>query len=141
MTPPIRVLLVEDNPGDADLTRDTLEAGAVEVAVEVAVDGEEAIDYLLRRGRHAAAVRPHLILLDLNLPRLHGVEVLAQIKQHELLHTIPVVVFTSSDAEQDVLQSYQRGANGYVTKAGDLGSWVTKVQAIARFWLTIATLP
>jgi len=141
MTRPIRVLLVEDNPGDADLTRDTLESGALALEIAVVVDGEEALDYLLRRGRHAAAERPDLVLLDLNLPRLHGVEVLAQIKQHDLLRAIPVVVFTSSDAEQDILESYQRGANGYVTKAGDLDAWVSKVQAIERFWFTVATLP
>jgi len=141
MIRPIRVLLVEDNPGDADLTRDTLESGAQAFEIAVAVDGEEAIEYLLRRGRHTAAPRPDLVLLDLNLPRLHGVEVLAEIKQDDLLRAIPVVVFTSSDAEQDVLQSYQRGANGYVTKAGDLGAFVAKVQAIERFWFTVVTLP
>jgi CheY-like chemotaxis protein len=141
MTRPIRVLLVEDNPGDADLTRDTLEASALAYDIAVAVDGEEAIEYVLQRGRHAAAERPDLILLDLNLPRLHGAEVLAEIKRHDALRAIPIVVFTSSDAEQDILQSYQRGANGYVTKVGDLDGFVAKVQAIERFWFTIVTLP
>ena len=141
MTRPIRVLLVEDNPGDADLTRDTLEASARAYEIAVAVDGEEAIDYVLRRGRHAGAERPDLILLDLNLPRLHGAEVLAEIKRHDALRAIPIVVFTSSDAETDIVQSYQRGANGYVTKVGDLGGFVAKIQAIEQFWFRIVTLP
>jgi CheY-like chemotaxis protein len=105
------------------------------------LDCEDAIDYVLRRGRHAAAERPDLILLDLNLPRLHGAEVLAEIKRHDALRAIPIVVFTSSDAEQDILQSYQRGANGYVTKVGDLGGFVAKIQAIEQFWFRLVTLP
>jgi len=141
MTRPIRVLLVEDNPGDADLMRETLESSTQAYDIAVAVDGEEAIDYVLRRGRHAGAARPDLILLDLNLPRLDGAEVLAEIKRHDALRAIPIVVFTSSDAEQDILESYQRGANGYVTKVGDLGGFVAKIQAIEQFWFRLVTLP
>jgi len=142
---PLRVLLVEDNPGDADLTRDTLEASIEpsgrELDLQVVVDGEQAIDYLLRRGPHTAAARPDVILLDLNLPRLGGVQVLAEIKQHDQLRDIPVVVLTSSAAETDIAQSYRAGANAYVTKAGELGAFMANLQAIERFWFNAAKLP
>jgi chemotaxis family two-component system response regulator Rcp1 len=141
MSQPFRVLLVEDNPGDADLTRDTLESGRVELEIAVAIDGEEAIEYLMKRGRHSAAETPDLILLDLNLPRLGGIQVLAEIKKQEQLQSIPVVVLTSSDAEKDIAQSYQVGANSYVTKPGDLSAFIAKVESIQSFWLTVARLP
>jgi CheY-like chemotaxis protein len=105
------------------------------------VDGEQAIDYLLRRGRHATAERPDVILLDLNLPRLGGVQVLGEIKRHDELRQIPVVVLTSSDAETDIHQAYRHGANAYVTKAGDLEGFMTNVQAIERYWFNIVKLP
>jgi len=145
---PLRVLLVEDNPGDADLTRDALEASAEAIdgtgralEIDVVVDGEQAMDYLLRRGRHAAAERPDLILLDLNLPRLGGIEVLAALRRHDPLRAIPVVVLTSSEADADIAQSYRNGANAYVTKAGELDAFVANIQAIERFWLRTAKLP
>jgi CheY-like chemotaxis protein len=140
MTTPIRVLLVEDNPGDADLTKDTLETGKVFLHIDIVVDGEAAIEYLFRRGRYAAAELPDLIILDLNLPRLSGVQVLAQIKQHDRLRTIPVVILTSSDAERDVVQSYQVGANCYVTKPVDLSAFISIVQSIESFWFTVVKL-
>ena len=145
---PLRVLLVEDNPGDADLTRDALEASAEAIdgtgralEIDVVVDGEQAMDYLLRRGRHAAAERPDLILLDLNLPRLGGIEVLAALRRHDPLRAIPVVVLTSSEADADIAQSYRNGANAYVTTAGELDAFVANIQAIERFWLRTAKLP
>jgi CheY-like chemotaxis protein len=141
MTQPIRVLLVEDNPGDADLTRDTLESGKLLLEIAVAVDGEEAIEYLMQRGRHRGAAPPDLIVLDLNLPRLSGVQVLAEIKNHDHLRAIPVVMLTSSDAEKDIVQSYKLGANCYVTKPVDLTAFISIVKSIENFWLTVVKLP
>jgi chemotaxis family two-component system response regulator Rcp1 len=143
MLQPRRVLLVEDNPGDADLTRDVLESGQldIELAIDVAIDGEDALDYLMKRGRHGPAESPDLILLDLNLPRRGGIQVLAEIKKQDRLRTIPVVVLTSSDAEKDIAQSYAVGANCYVTKPGDLSAFIAKVQSIASFWFGVAQLP
>jgi CheY-like chemotaxis protein len=141
MTQPLRVLLVEDNPGDADLTRDTLESGKVSLEISVVVDGEEAIEYVMQRGRHRAAALPDLIVLDLNLPRVSGMQVLAEIKQHDRLRTIPVVILTSSDAENDIVQSYKLGANCYVTKPIDLTAFIAIVKSIESFWLTLVKLP
>jgi CheY-like chemotaxis protein len=141
MSPPLRVLLVEDNPGDADLTRDTLESGQLRLEIEIVVDGEQAIDYLMQRGRHAAAAVPDLIVLDLNLPRRGGAQVLAEIKRHEQLRTIPIVILTSSDAPKDIAQSYKLGANCYVTKPVDLTAFISTVQSIESFWLSVVKLP
>lgn len=138
---PIRVLLVEDNPGDADLTRETLEASKVWIAIDVVVDGEEAVDFILQRGRHAAALPPDLVILDLNLPRLSGRQVLAEIRAHERLKTIPVVMLTSSDAERDVIETYALGANCYVTKPVGLEAFQSIVQRIESFWFTVVKLP
>jgi len=109
MSRPIRVLLVEDNPGDADLTMETLEDSRLQVKITVAIDGAEALDRLFRRPPYLGTELPDLILLDLNLPKMSGREVLAQIKQEPSLRTIPVVILTSSDAEQDVVRSYELG--------------------------------
>ena len=141
MTQPLRVLLVDDNPGDTDLTQETLEAGKIHVDIAVVADGASAIDYLLRRGPHAAAERPDLILLDLNLPKMDGRQVLAEIKKHETLRSIPVVILTSSDAEQDVVKSYQLGASCYVTKPVGLEAFQAIVQSVADFWFTVVKLP
>jgi two-component system response regulator len=137
----IRVLLVEDNPGDADLTRDSLEDSDLPIEFSVAVDGEDAVDFLLRRGHYAQVERPDLIILDLNLPKMHGCDVLAVVKQHEHLRRVPVVVLTTSDAERDVVQSYALGANCYVTKPGDLKAFQMSVKSIEQFWLKVAKLP
>ena len=138
---PIRVLLVEDNPGDAHLTRDTLEQSKLLIQITVAADGEEALDCLLARGDYVGAALPDLIVLDLNLPRLSGREVLAEMKQHEQLRGIPVVVLTSSDAERDVLMSYQLGASCYVTKPVGLEAFQAIVKSIESFWFTVVKLP
>jgi two-component system, chemotaxis family, response regulator Rcp1 len=141
MLKPISVLLVEDNHADADLTRETLETGRVRVTLEVVADGVEALDYLHRRHRFASATRPDLILLDLNLPRKDGREVLIEIKEDPGLRMIPVVVLTSSDAEADIVRSYHLRANCYVTKPVDLGAFQRIVKALEGFWFTIVRLP
>ena len=138
---PIEVLLVEDNPDDADLTVDALRDGRVHNRVTVVEDGVEAMAYLRREGKYRAAPRPDLILLDLNLPRKNGREVLAEVKQDPDLRRIPVVVMTSSDDEKDVLAAYNLYVNCYITKPVDLDQFITVVRSIEDFWLTIVTLP
>ena len=141
MSSAFRVLLVEDNPGDADLTRDALEEGKLLVDISVAVDGVQAIDFLLRRPPYETALLPDLILLDLNLPKMGGREVLAEIKEHPALRVIPVVVLTSSDSESDIVKSYELGANCYVTKPVGLQAFQAIVQHVENFWLTVVRLP
>ena len=138
---PIEILLVEDNPGDVRLTIEGLNEGKVHNNLHVAKDGVEALAFLRREGNYADAVRPDLILLDLNLPRKDGREVLADIKADPDLKTIPVVVLTTSRAEQDVLHSYQLQANCYITKPVDLEQFIHVVKSIEDFWLTVVTLP
>ena len=138
---PIEVLLVEDNHADADLTRETLEPGPVRLNLSVVKDGIEALDFLRGRGRCAQTTRPGLILLDLNLPRKNGWEVLLDIKDDPNLRLIPVVVLTSSDAEADVVRSYDLGANCYVTKPGNLRAFQETIKALERFCLTTVQLP
>jgi CheY-like chemotaxis protein len=138
---PVEILLVEDNPGDVVLTREALRDTKVPTRLSVAADGEEALARLRRQGPFAAAARPDLILLDLNLPRLGGREVLAAVKADEQLRRIPVVVLTSSEAEQDVAASYDLHANCYVTKPVDLGQFLRVVKSIEDFWLHTARLP
>jgi chemotaxis family two-component system response regulator Rcp1 len=138
---PIEILLVEDNPGDVRLTMEGLKEGKVRNNLHVARDGVEAMAFLRREGQFENAVRPDLILLDLNLPRKDGREVLTDIKMDPELKTIPVVVLTTSRAEQDVLYSYQLQANCYITKPVDLEQFITVVKSIEDFWLTIVTLP
>jgi len=141
MSAPIRVLLVEDNPGDAELTRDTLEAGKLVLDIHVVVDGAEAIDFLLQRGQHVGAPTPDLVVLDLNLPKRDGREVLQEIRRHAALRTTPVVILTSSDAEKDIAQGYLLGANCYITKPVDLAAFQQIVRSIETFWFTIVRLP
>jgi two-component system, chemotaxis family, response regulator Rcp1 len=145
MTPelvrPVEILLVEDNPGDVRLTMEALKEAKVINNLTVLKDGEEALSYLRRQGSYAHAKRPHLILLDLNLPRKDGREVLAQIKADEVLKRIPVVVLTTSQDEQDVLRSYNLHANCYITKPVDLDQFITVVRTIEDFWLGIVVLP
>ena len=138
---PIEILLVEDNPGDVRLTMEGLNEGKVRNNLHVARDGVEALAFLRRESDFVDAVRPDLILLDLNLPRKDGREVLSEIKSDADLKTIPVVVLTTSRAEQDVLHSYQLQANCYITKPVDLEQFITVVKSIEDFWLTIVTLP
>ncbi|MEA3154264.1 MAG: hypothetical protein QOK44_1853 [Betaproteobacteria bacterium] len=141
LAPPIEILIVEDNPGDVRLTKEALKEGKVYNNLHWAKDGVEALEFLRREGRHANAPRPDIILLDLNLPRKDGREVLLEIKTDDRLKQIPVVVLTTSKAEQDVLRSYDLHANCYVTKPVDLDKFIVVVQSIDRFWLTVVTLP
>ena len=137
----IEILLVEDNPGDVRLTIEGLNEAKVRNNLNVARDGVEALEFLRRQGQFAEAVRPDLILLDLNLPRIDGREVLAEVKSDPDLKTIPVVVLTTSSAEQDILRSYELQANCYITKPVDLEQFIKVVRSIEDFWLTIVTLP
>ena len=138
---PIEILLVEDNPGDVRLTREALKEAKVINNLTELKDGEEALTYLRRQGPYEKAKSPHLILLDLNLPRKDGREVLAQIKAEEALKRIPVVVLTTSQDEQDVLKSYNLHANCYITKPVDLDQFIKVVRSIEDFWLGIVVLP
>jgi len=138
---PIEILLVEDNAADVRLTQEALKEGKVSNNLTVARDGEEALEILRRQGAHAGAARPDLILLDLNLPRKDGREVLATLKADPSLKHIPVVVLTTSSAEVDVLKSYQLHANCYITKPVDLEQFVSVVRSIDEFWLTVVKLP
>ncbi len=138
---PVEILLVEDNQGDVRLTIEALREGKVHNNLNVARDGVEALAYLRREPPFTAAVRPDLILLDLNLPRKDGREVLAEIKADPDLKTIPVVVLTTSRAEQDVLRSYELQANCFVTKPVDLDQFIEVVRSIESFWLTVVRLP
>lgn len=138
---PAEVLLVEDNPGDVRLTQEAFKDGRVMVNLTVATDGVEALDILNRRGTHESKARPDLILLDLNLPRKTGREVLEEIKADDLLKRIPVIVMTTSKAEQDIHKAYNLCANCYVTKPVDLDEFLNVVRSIEDFWLTVVTLP
>ncbi|HEU4455698.1 MAG TPA: response regulator [Longimicrobium sp.] len=140
-TRPIEVLLVEDNPGDVRLTREALREGKVRNNLNVAADGIEALAYLRREGGYAGSVRPDLILLDLNLPRMDGREVLEVIKADPALRSIPVVVLTSSQAERDIVRAYDLRANCYVSKPVDFDQFIIVVKSIEDFWFTIVKLP
>ena len=137
----IDVLLVEDDPGDVDLTRESLRESKVAVTLEVVNDGLKALQYLKREGPYAKAVRPDVILLDLNLPKRDGREVLREIKSDEDLKQIPVVVLTTSDTETDILQTYGLGANCYITKPVGLDQFSKVVRTIEEFWFSVVKLP
>ena len=138
---PIEILLVEDNPGDAELTREALAESKVLIRLHVVRDGVEALAFMRREGRYAGMPKPDLILLDLNLPRKDGRAVLAEIKQDPGLRLIPVVVLTSSHAERDIARAYELNANCYVTKPVDLEQFLTIVHSIEQFRLTVVKLP
>ena len=138
---PVEILLVEDNPGDERLTREALKEGKVYSNLHWVKDGVEAMEFLHRSGRHAKAPRPDIILLDLNLPKKDGREVLQEIKTDDSLKRIPVVILTTSKAEEDVLRTYNLHANCYVTKPVDLEKFMVVVKSIDVFWLTVVTLP
>ncbi len=138
---PINILLVEDNPGDVRLTVEALRDAKVSNNLAVVPDGAEALSYLRRENGYAGANRPDVILLDLNLPRKDGREVLSEIKEDESFRRIPVVILTTSKAEQDILHSYALHANCYITKPVDLEQFMTVVKSIEDFWLTIVKLP
>ena len=141
MGKPVEVLLVEDNPGDVRLTLEALKDGKVNNHLSVVEDGVEALAFLRREGKYADASRPDLILLDLNLPKKDGREVLAEIKTDEDLKRIPVVVLTTSKAEKDILRTYNLHANCYISKPVDFDQFVIVVRLIEDFWFTIVKLP
>ena len=138
---PVEILLVEDNPGDVDLTRETLQDSKLLNHMNVVGNGVEAMAYLRRQGKYAEATRPDLVLLDLNLPKKNGREVLAEVKADDQLRRIPVVVLTTSCAEQDILQTYDLHANCYITKPVNLDQFSAVVRAIEEFWFTTVKLP
>lgn len=137
----IEILLVEDNPGDVRLTREALKRGKVVSNLSIVSDGLDAMSFLRKEGQFAEAPSPDLVLLDLNLPGKDGREVLAEIKMDELLQHIPVVIMTSSEAEEDIARSYALHANCYVTKPVDLQQFLKVVATIEEFWLTVVRLP
>jgi len=138
---PMEILLVDDNPGDVRLTEEALRDGEVESRLHIARDGLEALDFLYREGEHACAPRPDLILLDLNMPRMSGRQVLAEIKEDPLLKHIPVVILTGSWDMEDVMRMYDLHANCYVTKPIDLDQYMMMVRSITDFWFTLVKLP
>ncbi len=137
----IDILLVEDNPADVELTRESLEVAKILVNLEVVSDGVEAMAFLRREGPYADTIRPDVILLDLNLPKKDGREVLTEIKNDEELKRIPVVILTSSSAERDILEAYTNHASCYVTKPVDLQGFLKIVEAIEVFWFTVVAFP
>ncbi|TDP97510.1 response regulator [Labedaea rhizosphaerae] len=146
MTPPepikvIDVLLVEDDPGDVLMTQEAFEHYKIHNKLHIVSDGEQAVQFLRKEGEYADAVRPDLILLDLNLPRVDGREVLALVKGDEQLRSIPVVVLTTSEAEEDILRSYHLHANAYVTKPVDFDRFLDVVRKIDEFFVTVVKLP
>jgi chemotaxis family two-component system response regulator Rcp1 len=138
---PIHVLLVEDSPGDIRLTQEALKDAKMHIHLDVARDGQEAMAFLMREGEYANAPRPDLILLDLNLPKKDGREVLKEIKEDLTLKIIPVVILTTSASEADILRSYSLHANCYITKPVSLDGFLTVVKSIDNFWMSVVKLP
>ena len=138
---PIEILLVEDNPGDVDLTKEALQDAKVHNRLHTVDDGAKAIDFLMKRGEYANVPRPDIILLDLNLPKKDGRQVLAEIKAEPKLTEIPVVILTTSQAEEDIVRSYQLHASCYITKPVDFKQFLKVVKSIEEFWLTVVKLP
>jgi CheY-like chemotaxis protein len=138
---PLEVLLVEDSPGDVRLTKEALKDAKVHINLRVVRDGIDAMAFLMREGEYATALRPDLILLDLNLPKKDGREVLREIKENAELKSIPVVILTTSASEADILRSYLLHANCYITKPVNLDGFLTVVKSIDSFWLSVVKLP
>ncbi|WP_135363158.1 response regulator [Halosimplex halophilum] len=138
---PVEILLAEDNPGDVTLTRKALERGSISNNLHVVGDGVEALSFLRQEGEYADEPRPDLVLLDLNMPRKDGRDVLEEIKTDDDLRRIPVVVMTSSEAEEDIVQSYDLHANAYLTKPIDFDGFLDIVKRIEDFWLTVVRMP
>ncbi len=138
---PVRILLVEDNPGDIRLTQEALKENKLRNSLSVVQDGVEAMEFLQRRGNYENAPRPDIILLDLNLPKKDGRQVLEEIKDDPALKCIPVVILTTSRAEEDIVRTYNLHANCYITKPVELEQFIAVVKSIEDFWLTIVKLP
>ena len=138
---PVNILVIEDNPGDADLTLEALSNNEEVNTVQIVEDGEQALDYLYKRGNYSNAITPDLIFLDLNLPKKDGREILSDIKTNQKLKIIPVIMLTSSESETDIAQSYDLNANAYITKPIDLKDFFAVIETTRNFWLNIARLP
>jgi two-component system, chemotaxis family, response regulator Rcp1 len=138
---PVDILLVEDNPGDVRLTQEAFRDSRLTIKLNVVMDGEDALNYLFRRPPYENATRPDMILLDLNIPKKDGREVLEEIKQDDSLRFVPVVVLTTSNAEQDIVKTYNLKVNAYINKPVDFDRFFDIVQKIETFWLMTATLP
>jgi len=141
MSRPIEILLVEDNPGDVRLAQEAFREGKLSNRLTVVGDGVEALAYMRRGGTYAASVRPDIVLLDLNLPKKDGRDVLAEVKGDEQLRRTPIIILTTSTSEQDILKAYDLHANCYITKPVDLEQFLTVVKSIEDFWLSIVKLP
>lgn len=141
LTDVIELLLVEDNPGDVELTREAFAEGKVHNRLSVVGDGVEALEYLRQQGKYAQATRPDIILLDLNLPKKSGLEVLSELKDDPELRKIPVVILTTSQAEEDIVRSYHNHANCYITKPVDFERFMRVVRSLEDFWLAVVRLP
>jgi two-component system response regulator len=137
----IDILLAEDSPGDAELAKEALEESKLKNRLYTVVDGQEALDFLYQKGKYQDVPRPDLILLDLNMPKVDGREVLKIIKEDEKLRSIPVVILTTSRAEEDILKTYNLHANCYISKPLDLDKFMEVVAAIENFWISIVALP
>ena len=138
---PFEVLLAEDHPGDVKLTREALKGSAVRINISVAANGEEALAFLRQQGKYAGVSRPAMVLLDLNMPKKNGWEVLLEMKEDPELDCIPVVILTTSGAEEDILRSYKLHANAYITKPNRMDRWASIGKSIGEFWMHVATLP
>lgn len=136
-----RVLLVEDNPGDIRLTQEALKESSMEIMLDVVSDGEQALDFLMRRGKFTESIRPHVILLDLNLPKKNGIEVLKEVKAHESLKKIPIIVLTTSDADHDISKAYSFNANCYILKPVDFDDFAKVIKLIEVYWFNTVQLP
>jgi CheY-like chemotaxis protein len=138
---PVDILLVEDNPGDVRLTEVAFEEGGINNTLHVVTDGEEALDFLFRRGEHRGAPRPNLVLLDLNLPKIDGFGVLERIRNDETIKRMPVIILTSSDEEQDIVESYELNSNAYLTKPVTAKDFIGLIAKFEELWFTIVRLP
>ncbi len=138
---PIEILLVEDNPGDVRLTSEIIKEGRVKNNLSIVNDGEEAVSFLKKTGKFQNAPRPDLIILDLNLPKKSGREVLAELKEDVSLRSIPVIILSTSQAENDIVNSYKLNANCYITKPMDLDDFIKVIKSIEEFWFTVVKLP
>lgn len=136
-----RVLLVEDNPGDIRLTQEALKESQMDIHLDVVSDGEQAIDFLMKKGKYVDSIRPHIILLDLNLPKKNGIEVLKEIKAHDSLRKIPVIVLTTSDADHDISKAYSLNANCYILKPVDFDDFAKVIRLIEVYWFNTVQLP
>jgi chemotaxis family two-component system response regulator Rcp1 len=135
-----RILLVEDNPGDIRLTQEALKESQIEITLDVVSDGEQAVDFLMQRNRFSDSIRPNIILLDLNLPKKNGIEVLKEIKVHDSLKKIPVIVLTTSDAEHDISKAYELHANCYILKPVDFDDFAQVIKLIETYWFNTVQL-